>query len=197
MELETTQQPFRNDLLADLLASIDEQEIQELGLDSIEADKVIIQSSSDAEYYLKKVKDIDNELRSIEATAQVQLERHKQKIDNWKESSSRSLVSAREYFASLLEEYTRRSLDGSSKKSIKLIEGTLALKAQQPEYDYDDDKLVEWLQKHSPQHVKSKPSVDKVLLKKDSVVKEGKLVLAGKEVNGVTVTERGDKFDIK
>ena len=113
-----------------------------------------------------------------------------------------SYMNQKAYYNRALEDFARRELENSNKKSIKLPSGTISIKKQQPHYNYQDDTILEWLQEYCPDLVKTvipepKHSIDKKELKKRTVIDEGVLYLNGIEVPGVIVEIREDKFEVK
>jgi hypothetical protein len=78
----------------------------------------------------------------------------------------------------------------------------LALKKQQPHYTYTDEDILEWAKEARPELIKTtipepKVSIDKKLLKEQSVIMDGLLYIDGVEVPGVQVEMRDDAFSIK
>ena len=107
-----------------------------------------------------------------------------------------------QYYIRALEDFTRRELEGSNKKSIKLPNGTLAIKKQQPHYEYADEQFIEWAESYFPELIKvtipePKKTIDKKELKKRSFIDDGMLFIDGLEVQGVSVEEREEKFEVK
>ena len=195
--------PAQVEVIADIkamLAQISTEEILELGTADIDAGIKLIESSSQAEEYIRRIKaaqaeyerDIDHAMEE-----QAKLNRRQEAINLVVEQATRKRDNAMEFNAKLLEEYTRRTLEGASKKSLKLVEGTLALKAQSPEYVYDDEALTKWLLEHDPKLIKYKASPDKAELKKQAAEVGTELKLNGVVVGGVTLVPRADAFSIK
>lgn len=79
--------------------------------------------------------------------------------------------------------------------------GELKLRAQQPEWNYGDEKaLGQWLHTNAPQFTKVEPVAIKPDLKKAVKVREdGSVVLleTGETIPGIKVTEREPKFEIE
>lgn len=178
--------------LEELEEFIEEKEVKELEIDE---NDLTIKDPQQAEYFLKKVKDLREEKQQIEEAAKTALENYKQKVEEWKEKSISPLDSAINYFEDLLKAYAEYKLEGSSKKSIKLIEGTIGFKAQQPKYHYIDEKaLTEFLENNYPDLVRYKPEPNKKDLKKKAEIEGEQLYLDGKPVEGIVVEERGEAF---
>jgi len=73
--------------------------------------------------------------------------------------------------------------DDPKLKTMKLPHGTLKMRAQQPQYEYDESLMLPWAKKNLPEAVVVKESVSKTPVKKH--IKE-----TGEMVPGVTITER-------
>ena len=185
-----------NSFLDDLLAFVEETEVEELDLNEVN-EGFSIQSTDQANYIAKKVKELRAEQEEAEAIAKEQIKAYKEKVETWLESVVNPLKSQEEFYLRLLEDFTRQKLEGSSKKSLKLIEGTLQFRKQQDKYEYEDNVLQTFVEENLPEFLKVKTSVDKTKLKKNATVIDGHLYIDDVLVEGVTVTERGDKFDVK
>jgi hypothetical protein len=109
-----------NSFLDDLLGFIDEQEVQELGLNTAD-ENYTIKDMSHANYVAKKLHEVRNEMETINSTADRQIASYTQKVETWREKSLSPLQGTETYLLGLLQEYAKRQLEGSSKKSIKLI----------------------------------------------------------------------------
>ena len=67
-----------------------------------------------------------------------------------------------------------------------------------PEYQYDDKQLLAYLKSLPEKRFlkEREPTIDKAELKKAGNVVQGKFLLNGQEVPGITVTEREPKFEV-
>lgn len=185
-----------NSFLDDLLEFIDEAEVEELELQK-EEDGFKIETIDQANYITKKVKQIRSEIEEAKEIAEAQLKAYEEKVNAWLSSVTKPLERQEEFYLLLLEQFAKEKLKDTKKRSLKLIEGTLQFKKQQDKYEYDDKELTAFAEKNLKDYVRYKPSVDKSKLKKDGKVKEGKLYIGDKEVKGVRVISREDKFSVK
>lgn len=194
--VETIQEGIINISLMELLDSIEEQEVEEL---KIQKAGFIVEDDRQANYVLKKIKDLNKEIENIQNTAKEELERYRTKVESWEESSTASLVNSRNYLTSLLKDYVEIKLaDTKSKKSVKFIEGTCGFRAKQDKFEYVDTEILEYLTKEKlNQYIRMTPSVDKKSLKNDGVRKNGTLFISDKPVKGITVIPQEDEFYIK
>lgn len=168
-----------------------------------------IQSESEANYFVKKYKELVAKRDSVNTEAKAEIERYTLLVNAWKEKELNELANTEAFFLSILEEYARKALEekGGKKKSINLIEGTLGFRKQQNELLYDEEQVVEFCKKHLPKAYElgiiapPKPvsySIDKKALK-EAVLKseDGKLHLNGEVLSDFQVLEKEEKFGVK
>ncbi|MGI6079267.1 MAG: host-nuclease inhibitor Gam family protein, partial [Fastidiosipilaceae bacterium] len=95
------------------------------------------------------------------------------------------------FFEGLLHEYFLTLRESDPKlKTMKLPHGTLKMRKQQPQYEYDEETLLPWAKENLPEAVVIKEAVAKTPVKK--YVQE-----TGEMVPGVTITERPEKFSVE
>lgn len=161
--------------------------------------------------------DVDGVNRALRRYARLQVERdavvtvHQAEIDRIQarlDDRLQVIDKAIAWEAEGLQMYHRARLaDDAAAKTIHLPNGTLKARAQQPAFEYDDDKFLAWAQEHRPDLVRipePKPAPDKTAVKKALAVPaldEGETAAAvdpetGEQVPGVTVTVRGPSFSI-
>jgi hypothetical protein len=104
------------------------------------------------------------------------------------------------WYRSSLEVWARQQNEADPKlKTINLPYGSLKVRAQQPEWTYDDAALLAYLQANRPELVRTKVEPNKVDLKK-AVQVNGAHALdpqTGEIIPGVTITERPPKFELE
>lgn len=186
-----------NSFLDDLLAFVEEHEVEELELTGLQEEGFRIQSTDQANYIARKVKELRAEQEEAQKTAKMQIEAYKERVETWLEQVMKPLQNQEEFFLRLLEDFAREKLSGSNKKSLKLIEGTLQFRKQQDKFEYDDDLLLNYVESNLPEYIKTKLSVDKVNLKKAGKVKNGRLYINDEPVAGIAIMPQDDKFDVK
>lgn len=193
------QQIGTNSFLNDLLSFIDEEEVKELELDKAEEETFVIKDANQANYFAKRLNEIRAEMKKIDDAAKEQIERYTAKVTQWQEKSLSPLQYNEQFIVNLLEKYAKQQLDGSSKKSLKLIEGTLQFRKQQDKYDYNDEILLAALQA-KPEFAKFidyKPSIKKADLKKVGEEKNGQLFINNEAIPGIVITPQDEKFEVK
>lgn len=190
--METVQE---KSFMDDLLGFLNDEEEQVLGIKDEEGFK--IESIEQANYFARRLREIREEKSEAETAAKEQLDAYKERVERWLSSIVSPLEYEEERLLAMLEEFAETKLNGSSKRSLKLIEGTLQFRKQQPKFEYNEEVLLDYAQSQLPQFIKTKPSVDKADLKKNVKIKDGKAYIGDSLVPGITVTELPDKFDVK
>lgn len=167
-------------------------------LDPEEAsEKYAISNKNQANWYLRKFKEIELQEAEIHDTASLELERTAANVKMWEENEIKKLQWDKQFFSGLLEKYAANQLKDSKKKTLSLPDGSVCFRKQQPEYIYDEKVLSEHLQGTPYLEVVQNFKVDKSTLKKDIALFDGKAYVNGKELPGITINERGAKFEIK
>ena len=185
-----------NAFLDDLLAFIEETEVEEAEVD-LHSSRFTVETMDQANYVIRKLNEVREERGQAEQAAAEQIQAYKEKVENWLKAVSSPLDNQEMYYMNLLKMFAANKLDGSKKKSLKLIEGTLAFKKQQPDYQYQDDVLTEYLKESHPDLIAIKHSPKKAELKKAGEARNGALYVGEDKIPGVTVIDRDDKFEVK
>ena len=194
MEFEATS-VTRDELLGELLSSIDEQEIKELNINDTNTQI----TRSQAEWYTKRYLEIVEKEKEIDRIADEYIESQTCKTNAWREASHEKNKAYLDYIGGLLKEYALNNLTGKS-KSVKMISGTLSFRKGGYEAKYDDDKLREYLLENGmettfleavPAKVKHKE------LKEKGTIIDGYLYINNKIVDGATFTEKPETFSVK
>ncbi|MNW43556.1 Bacteriophage Mu Gam like protein [compost metagenome] len=125
----------------------------------------------------------------------------KYRIETYRTRELDKLQRDMEYFNSLVSEYAaeRRATDPKF-KSEKTPYGTLSFKKQQPKWNYDDEKLVSWLENTGANElIRIKKEPVKAEIKKLFVPIESGVVVdpEGQMVDGIMVEYRSDELVIK
>ncbi|MEC1470510.1 host-nuclease inhibitor Gam family protein [Bacillus haynesii] len=141
----------------------------------------------------------------IDAVADKQIERLKmeiERLEQWQEEAKKEYVERENFYKHRLERYMREEVrkmqeNGKKpKKTIKLPYGTIKLVKQQPEYQRNENDLLEYAE--SKGFVRVKKDVDWAAIKNKAKVFGDKLIDAdGELIPGVTVVDREDKFTVE
>ena len=190
------------DFLNDLNEFMKEESAKQLNIQQDENNNYLINDRHQADYFINLSKQCDQDIEKIKEYIMEEKLRLMNQLEMFEQKEIESILRKKAYYDRALEDFTRRELENSNKKSIKLPNGTLAIKKQQPHYDYTDEALLAWATDFAPELVKTvytepKISVDKKELKKRIVIDNEKVYLNGVEVAGVYVTIKDDKFEVK
>ncbi|WP_223837367.1 host-nuclease inhibitor Gam family protein [Bacillus swezeyi] len=149
-------------------------------------------------YFKRKQSEIDE-------VADKQIERLKmeiERLEQWQEEAKKEYVERENFYKHRLERYMRdevRKMQENGKKpkkTIKLPYGTIKLVKQQPEYQRNENDLLEYAE--SKGFVRVKKDVDWSAIKKKAEVFGDKLIDGdGEIIPGVTVVDREDKFTVE
>lgn len=191
--------------LEDLLEEISQEEAKEVGLDFSEinietAEGFSIKDERQANYFIGKVKEIREQREAYARQAQDALDSYTAKVQKFLDRTVGPLDRQEEFFMAALEQFALTERQTNPKlKTFKYIEGTLSFKSQQNEYIYDDKRLLEYLEKHSEldKYIRRKLEPNKSELKKAAEVKDGRLFINDNPIDGVTVSPRDEKFEVK
>ena len=102
-----------------------------------------------------------------------------------------------DYYKNLLEEYAHNQLDNSKKKSLKLIEGIISFRAQQPTINYDEETMINYLKEHNNNCLRTTFKVDKKELKNLGQIKDNNFYFNDQLLDFVNVENKEPTFSIK
>lgn len=142
--------------------------------DQEQRERFRIEDKSQAAWALRKMSKIRAEMDENIMTAQAEIER----IVGWRDGENEKL---------------QRSVafeDDPKLKTMKLPHGSLKMRKQQPEFQYDETQLLPWAKENLPEAVVVKESVAKTPVKKH--IQE-----TGEMVPGVQMVERPEKFSVE
>jgi len=154
-----------------------------------------VDSDSAAEWSLQKIKEHQEEHERIKRLCESMINEYKERmIENDKELERNTgwfKSQLRNYFDSVPHKSTK------TQEAYKLGLGKLVLKKQSPEAKRDDVILLQWIKDNGYTHIKTKESVDWAEFKKELKQVDNMYVTAnGEIVEGVTLLERDDKFEV-
>jgi hypothetical protein len=146
-----------------------------------------IKTKDQAAWALRKMSKIKAEKEENVRTAQAEIKR----IDDWCQSENDKVQGSLDFFEYLLMGYMQQERQADpAVKTIKLPHGSLKMRAQQPEFVYDEEALLEWARKVMPSSIIVKESFPKQIAK-------DWLKTTGELPDGVTITERPEKFSVE
>lgn len=191
------------EFLESMEAFLMEAEKEELNIQStedIEQHGLNINNKNSANFFLKQVKKLRNEIEEINNYTNAEIKRIVDKHEDYRRECIRPLENQAQFLENALMSFMLNEHEETNKKSIKLPEGTLALKKQQPKYIYRDDEVIEFLEKKKlNDFLRKKETVElnKKDLKKAAKIQDGKMYIDGIEIPGTEVIEQADKFEVK
>ena len=194
----------KDDLLMDeleqfmLAAEIEELKVKLAG-DTEEDGTLLVKNKSDADFYLRQINKLKQQKEEINEFVDQEIERQLRLYQEYREDRIRPLDNQIAFYENALKTFAMNEYAETNKKTIKLPNGTLAIKKQQPKYVYNDEQVLEFLQENNyKDYIRTKAEVNKKDLKKNAIVNNNnELVIDGKVVPGVVVIPQEDKFEVK
>ena len=158
----------------------------------------MIKNQDEANIYVRRYKNVIAQMNEIEETSKEALSKYTNKVNVWKESSLAPLQRKLQYYETLLQQYAEHQLEGSNKKSLKLIEGTIGFRTPPVKFNYNDEEVLYWLkQVNASDYLKETTTINKEALKKAGTIKDDKFYINDVEVPGITLTKQDKKFVVK
>lgn len=194
----------KDDLLMDeleqfmLAAEIEELKVKLAG-DTEEDGTLLVKNKSDADFYLRQINKLKQQKEEINEFVDQEIERQLRLYQEYREDRMRPLDNQIAFYENALKTFAMNEYAETNKKTIKLPNGTLAIKKQQPKYVYNDEQVLEFLQENNyKDYIRTKAEVNKKDLKKNAIVNNNnELVIDGKVVPGITVIPQEDKFEVR
>lgn len=156
-----------------------------------------VTDDSSANWALRKIKQLQDQQKETNSLAEAEIE----KINTWAESENDKAQRDIDYFQGLLAEYALKKREENPKfKSMKLPNGSIKFRKQQPKFNYDEDLLVRSLKSiQRDDLIKVKEVPDKTNVKKIFKVINNNLVdeETGTIIDGVTIEHREDVFKVE
>lgn len=177
-------------------------EIEELKVklaDNTEEDgTLLVKNKSDADFYLRQINKLKQQKEEINKFVDQEVERQLKLYQQYREDRTRPLDSQIAFYENALKTFALNEYTETGKKTMKLPNGTLSIKKQQPKYVYNDEQVLEFLQENKlNDYIRTKSEVNKKDLKKNAAINNNnELVIDGKIVPGVVVIPQEDKFEV-
>lgn len=155
-----------------------------------------ISNLEQASWALRKLSAIKAKNMEIDNVARAEIER----VTDWQKNETKKLEKQRQFFERLLEEFHRsRIAQNPKEKTISTPYGKMQIKKIPPKWEYDDNKLLQWLKKNKPELVRIKEEPNKQGLKKAVKVSGSKAIDpdTGEIVEGIAIQPEMDKFYVE
>lgn len=180
----------------DLAAFLEEQEQADC---SISENTNEITSKESANYYIRKVKELQAELKEIEETAEIEEKKQLQRIEEWKTSTSKQYQFLIDRYVGMLRDFWMKAGDN---KTMKLSQGSLCMRKMRNKTDFDEDKVLAFLREYNlTDYIENKQIVNKSVLKENMDI-DGNCAFidaAGEKlkIDGINIIEQEPKFEVK
>ena len=175
----------------DKLTALEIKEVE--GMEEKEGFK--IKDVEQVNWAFRKIRAYKNEIEQNNKLADKEIER----INSWRKKENEAAENSIEYFEGLITEYFVKMREVDPKYKVSTPYGKVSTRKQQPKWNYDDKKVVEWLKENGKEElirVKEEPS--KADIKKAFKVAGNNVVTEDVEiVEGIEIEKRGEKINIK
>lgn len=147
-----------------------------------------------ASWAMRKLRFIEDDYTEKENLAKNEISR----IQKWLDEEREKAEKKKFFFNNKLEEYVRYLMATSDKKGVETPFGTAKIGKQQPEWKYDDDIILKFLESENmDDYITIKKSLNKRELRKLERVGEEVVNENGEVVPGITVVDRPDILRVK
>lgn len=174
------------------------EELDQLDLQSEETkERFKIEDAEQLNWAMRKLSTLNSKKNGIDELAAKEMER----ITSWREKECDSINHTKSFFEGLIMEYAmnERSKDKEFKTS-KVPYGKVTFTKQQPKWNYDDEKLISYLESVSALDLirVKKEAVKTEIKKRFKTLEDGRVLdEEGTIVDGITVEYQEDKLSIK
>lgn len=156
--------------------------------------RFVVADLNSANWAFRKLAAIEQKRKGIKELADKEIER----IRKWQEQEEKGLNNSKEFFEGLLTEYYVRQKEVDPKFKISTPYGKVSSGKQQPKWNYEDEKVLNWLKKNDVELIRIKEEVNKAELKKKyQIVGNTAVTEDGEIVEGITIENRPDSINIK
>lgn len=149
-----------------------------------------------ANWAFRKLKAIEEKEAEIEKLMDKELKR----IQDWAHHDLDKCKDSKQFFEFLLEEYFREQKELDPNFKLSTPYGKVSSRKQQSKWNYDDEKVLEWLEQNDMNLIRMKYiyELDKAEIKKKFKIAGNNVVTEdGEIVEGITIEEQPDSITIK
>lgn len=155
-----------------------------------------IDSLHSANYYLQLVLDIKQKIESIKTFAKESKQASIDKIDAWADKEINTIAKDVVFYEKLLEDFTKKELEGSKKKTLSLPNGKISFRKSAAKYVLNDNEkelLINQLKENEVLSNLVKTEVNESInlseIKKASTVVDNKVYIEGIQLIGLIVEQ--------
>ncbi len=185
------------DLEKNLLDFLDEEiDQQRFGQEENNGQPFRVTNMDQANWAVRKIARIEVRREECRALAEQEII----KINTWFKKQEEDFDRERSFFEQLLRVYMEEQRQQDSKlKTMKLPSGKIGLRRQQPDFQRDNDKLLNWLKNNHPELIRVKEEPDWAGVKAAAEVVGNYLAdpETGEVIDGVIVVHRPDKLQVE
>ena len=163
--------------------------------EEVEQERFKVNNLNKANWCLKKISEIDKELKDNEIAVALEKERW----NTWLGKKTEEANSKKEYFKSLLNEYLQELRKDNPKAKISTPYGTVSTRKTQIKWNYDDEKIKSFLKDNGmSDYIRTKEEIDKSSLKKALKVAGTNVIdKDGQIVDGITIEPSKEEITVK
>lgn len=184
-------------LIDEMYDTIVDEEIKELGINIADENYKVLDINQ-ANFFLRRINDLNREIAQINEMCDNEINNFERKVNEFRNTKISSLENTVNYFSTLLEKFAQSELADSKKKSLKLPFGTLQFKKSADKYEYEDEKLLQFINENQLTGLtRTKIELNKADIKKALVIEDNRILLDGKEIDSVKITPGETKFSVK
>ena len=164
--------------------------------EEVESESFKVYDEQSANWALRKIKQMKDQIDNNNALAQAEID----KIEHWNNEVNKQAQESIDYFTSLLTSYAlNKRAEDPKFKSLKLPNGRIGFRKSQPKWVYDNDKVIETLEKANlTDFIRVKKEPAKTDIKKAFDVVGDKVINpdTGEVIEGITIEAQEDKFNV-
>jgi len=163
----------------------------------------VIDGDKKASWALRKIKKLKKEQNHHQEIADHEIDILKSEItevNDWLKQKNKSINDSISFFEGLLYEYALTlKKDDPDLKTHKLPYGKLQFRKKKPKWNYQEEKLLNFIKNNYTQALKIKESIDKRKLRQVGKVVGDKVILeeTGQVIEGIDILPRGEQFRVK
>ena len=161
-----------------------------------EKETFAVKDDSSANWALRKISQLNDRMERNNALAQAEID----KIEQWNQAENEQVQNSIDYFQGLLAEYAmQKKKDDPKFKTMKLPNGRFGFRKRQPKWNYDDDAVLQALEKANlDDFIRVKKTPSKADIKKAFDVVNGKVISpdTGEVIDGITVVDQDESFGV-
>lgn len=166
--------------------------------EEVHNDSFTIDTPDLANWAFKKIKQLNNAIEDKEAYAK----REKERIDEWLKKETQPDKDSVAFFETHLVTYYQRLQAEDPKAKLSTPHGKVQSRKRQPKWEFDDDKMISYLQEADPDKLELQYKYNKTEIKKALQLLETETDMKVIDENGqlldfIRVTPQGPSYTVK